>query len=115
MRWSGPTTLACVTQAATEARQMFPNLRVELIQANHQNKRDVGVNTAREWFDRREVDAIVDVNNSAVGLAVSSVAREKNKTFLASGASTAALTGAQCSLNMAQWTYDSYMHSRSTS
>ena len=113
--WSGPTTLACVNQAAAEMRRMHPGLRIEVLQADHQNKPDVGANTAREWFDRREVDAIVDVNNSAVGLAVSGVAREKNKVFLASGASTAALTGAQCSPNTVHWTYDTYMLAKSTS
>ena len=60
------------------------------------------------------MDAIVDVNNSAVGLAVNNVAREKNKVFLASGASTAALTGEQCSPNTVHWTYDTYMLAKST-
>jgi branched-chain amino acid transport system substrate-binding protein len=113
--WSGPTTLACVNQAVKEMRQMHPGLRIEVLQADHQNKPDVGANTARQWFDQREVDAIVDVNNSAVGLAVNNVAREKNKVFLASGASTAALTGEQCSPNTVHWTYDTYMLAKSTS
>ncbi len=112
--WSGPTTLACVNQAVKEMRQMHPALRIEVLQADHQNKPDVGANTARQWFDQREVDAIVDVNNSAVGLAVNNVAREKNKVFLASGASTAALTGEQCSPNTVHWTYDTYMLAKST-
>ena len=30
---------------------------LEVLQADHQNKTDVGANTAREWFDRRDVDA----------------------------------------------------------
>lgn len=113
--WSGPTTLACVQQAVEEMLAMRPELRVEVIQADHQNKTDVGANVAREWFDRRGVDAIVDVNNSAVGLAVHGVAREKDRIFLASGASTAALTGPQCSPNTIQWTYDTYMLAKSTS
>ncbi len=113
--WSGPTTLACVLQAVEEMRALRPELRVEVIQADHQHKPDVGANLAREWFDRREVDAIVDVNNSAVGLAVHAMAREKNKVFLASGASTAALTAEQCSPNTVHWTYDTYMLAKSTS
>jgi branched-chain amino acid transport system substrate-binding protein len=113
--WSGPTTLACVQQAVDEMRQLRPELRVEILQADHQNKTDIGVNTVRQWFDQRDVDAVVDVNNSAVGLAVSGVTREKNKVFLASGASTAALTGTQCSPNIVQWTYDTYMLAKATS
>jgi branched-chain amino acid transport system substrate-binding protein len=113
--WSGPTTLACVNQAVAEATAAYPGLKVEVLQADHQNKTDVGANTVRQWFDQRDVDAVVDCNNSAVGLAVSGVAREKNKVFLASGASTAALTGAQCSPNTVQWTYDTYMLAKATS
>jgi branched-chain amino acid transport system substrate-binding protein len=113
--WSGPTTLACVQQAVEGMRQLQPGLRVELLQADHQNKTDVGVNTVRQWFDQRDVDAVVDCNNSAVGLAVAGIAREKNKVFLASGASTAALTGAQCTPNTVHWTYDTYMLAKATS
>ncbi len=113
--WSGPTTLACVNQAVAEATAAYPGLKVEVLQADHQNKTDVGANTVRQWFDQRDVDAVVDCNNSAVGLAVSGVAREKNKVFLASGASTAALTGTQCSPNTVQWTYDTYMLAKATS
>ncbi|MCB4821740.1 ABC transporter substrate-binding protein [Roseicella aerolata] len=113
--WSGPTTLACVQQAVEEMRQSQPGLRVEILQADHQNKTDVGVNTVRQWFDQRDVDAVVDCNNSAVGLAVAGIAREKNKVFLASGASTAALTGAQCTPNTVHWTYDTYMLAKATS
>lgn len=113
--WSGPTTLACVLQAVEEMRTLRPELRVEVIRADHQHKPDVGANLAREWFDRREVEAIVDVNNSAVGLAVHAMAREKNKVFLASGASTATLTAEQRSPNTVHWTYDTYMLARSTS
>src|SRR3954471_25067593 len=113
--WSGPTTLACVQQAVAEAMAAHPRLRVEVLQADHQNKTDVGANTVRQWFDQREVDAVVDCNNSAVGLAVAGVAKEKNKVFLASGASTAALTGAQCTPNTVHWTYDTYILAKSTS
>ncbi|MFZ4409566.1 MAG: ABC transporter substrate-binding protein [Paracraurococcus sp.] len=113
--WSGPTTLACVNQAVAEATAAYPSLRVEVVQADHQNKTDVGANTVRQWFDQRGVDAVIDANNSAVGLAVAGVAKEKDKVFLASGASTAALTGAQCTPNTVHWTYDTYMLAKATS
>jgi branched-chain amino acid transport system substrate-binding protein len=113
--WSGPTNLACVQQAVEEFRAARPDIAVEVINADHQNKTDVGANVVREWFDRRDVDAVVDVNNSAVGLAVNNVVRDKNKVFLCSGASTAALTGEQCSPNTVQWTYDTYMLAKAMS
>ena len=59
---------------------------IELISGDHQNKADVGAGIARKWFDVDGVDAIVDVPNSAVALAVNQVAREKKKVFLVTGA-----------------------------
>jgi len=54
------------------------------------------------------VDAIADLPNSAVALAVNQITKDKNKVLLASGAGTDALTGAQCTPNTVQWTYDTY-------
>ena len=89
-------------------------LTVEVLSADHQNKADVGVAVARQWFDRDGVDMILDVPNSAVALAVSGVAREKNKVMIASSSATTALTGEQCSPNTIHWTFDTYMLSHST-
>ena len=70
---------------------------VEVVNADHQNKPDLGASIARRWFDEDGVDVIVDVPTSSVALAVNSVVREKNKVFLNSGAGTVDLTGVQCS------------------
>ncbi len=87
---------------------------VEVIAADHQNKPDVGASIARQWFDQDGVDVILDLPTSSVALAVSTVAREKNKVLLASGPGTVDLTGVQCSPNTVHWTYDVYMLARST-
>jgi len=47
--------------------------RVEVITADHQNKSDIGVSIAREWFDVKHVDAIADVMTFSVALAVSQI------------------------------------------
>lgn len=110
----GPGSVAGARQAAEEARAAFPGLRVEVLQGDHLNKPDVGATIARQWFDRDGVDAILDVPNSAVGLAVAEVAREKDKVFLATGAATADLTGPRCAPTTVHWTFDTYMLARST-
>ena len=81
---------------------------VEVVTADHQNKTDVGIAIARRWFDQEGVDTIVDVPNSAIALGVSTLARDKNKVFIGSGAGTAELTGRQCSPNTVHWTYDTW-------
>ena len=46
---------------------------IELIFADHQNKPDIGANIARQWIETEGVSLILDVPNSAVGLAVREV------------------------------------------
>ncbi len=86
---------------------------VEIVFGDHQNKPDVGVALTLKWLDTEGVDAIVDVPNSAVALAVAEVVRQKNKVALISGGGTAELTGSKCSPNTVQWTYDTWAVARS--
>ena len=81
---------------------------IVLIDADHQNKTDVGVEIARRWIDNDGVDAIVDVPNSAIVLAVQELAKEKNRVLLVSAGGTADLTGKACSPVGVHWTWDTY-------
>ena len=111
---AGPTSVVCCKQAVEDFGVSGKGLNVEVINADHQNKPDLAVSIARQWFDRDGVDMILDVTTSSVALAVQSVVKEKNKVFLASSPATAVLTGEQCSPNFVHWTYDTYMLSKST-
>jgi len=48
------------------------------------------------------------VPTSSVALAIADVTKEKNKTFLVSGAASSDLTGAKCTPNTVHWTYDTW-------
>ena len=87
---------------------------VQVVFADHQHKADVGMTVARKWFDTDGVDAVVDVPNSAVALAIQSLAREKKRIVMYSGAGTTALTNEQCSPYGFHWTYDTYGVSHGT-
>ena len=82
--------------------------KIELLTADHQSKPDLGASIARKMIDVDGVDAIIDVPTSSVALAVSEVVREKNKTFLATGPFTSALTGVNCSPNTVHWSLDNW-------
>src|SRR3954465_4999725 len=110
----GPTGVVCAKQALEDFGLSGKGWNVEVLSADHQNKPDIGVSIARQWFDRDGVDAIVDVPTSSVGLAVNTICREKNKIMLNSGTGTSDLTGPQCSPNTIHWTYDTYMLGKST-
>ena len=88
--------------------------KIEVVTGDHQNKPDVGVNIARQWFDRDKVDVIVDVPTSSVGLAVSNVVKEKNGVYLNSGSGTSDLSNSQCSPNTIHWAYDTYQLANGT-
>jgi branched-chain amino acid transport system substrate-binding protein len=81
---------------------------IDVISADHQNKPDIAVGIARQWFDVDKVDAIIGVQNSGVALAVTGVVKEKNGVFLDSGAASSDLTGKACNANMIHWAYDTY-------
>jgi len=107
----GMLGVAAVKQAVAE---FGGSMQIEVVAADHQNKPDIGVGIARQWFDRDGVDLIVDVPTSSVALAVNNVAREKNRAYINTGAATADLTGSQCTPCTIHWSYDTYMLARST-
>ncbi len=104
---TGQTSVAAARLAVQEFGARGFN--VEVLAADQQNKPDVGVNVARQWFDRDGVDAVVDVSTSSVALAVNDLCREKNKVHINSSAATSDLTGKLCTPNTVHWTYDTYM------
>lgn len=82
--------------------------KVEILSADHQNKADLGMNIARKWYDTEGVDAVLDLTNSAVALAVGELSREKNKVVLGSGPQSSDMTGKACSPNFVHWTSDTW-------
>jgi branched-chain amino acid transport system substrate-binding protein len=110
----GPGSVVAAKMAVADFNPAAHGLKVELVNADMQNKADVGASIARQWFDVDHVDMIVDVPNSAVALAVNEVAREKNKVFLVSGAASSDLTGPKCSPDTVHWTYDTWMLANGT-
>src|SRR5271169_1743471 len=111
---TGPRSLVAAQMAVKDFNPAAHGMKVDVVSADHQNKPDVGANVARQWFDVDHVDAIVDVPNSGVALAVADVVKEKNKVFLVSGAAISDLTGSKCSPNTVHWTYDTWMLAHGT-
>ena len=110
----GPGSVAAAKLAIEDFNPAAHNMKVDLVSGDHQNKPDIGSGIARQWYDVENVDAIVDVPNSGVALAVNEVTREKNKVFLVSNAATSDLTGPKCSPNTVHWTYDTWMLAHGT-
>jgi branched-chain amino acid transport system substrate-binding protein len=88
--------------------------KIELVTADHQNKPDIAASKAREWFDRDGVDVLLGGTNSGTSLAMSKVALEKKKAFIAIGAGTARLTNEECTPNTIHYAYDTVALAKGT-
>src|SRR5262245_25093186 len=55
---------------------------ISVIVGDHQLKPDIGAGIARRWYDVDQVDVILDVPVSSVGLAVQHIANEKKRLFI---------------------------------
>ncbi len=103
---SGPGSIVAAQMAAEDFMKANPSLKVEIIAADHQNKPDIAAAIARRWFDLENVDAVTDLSNSAVALAVNEVAREKKKAALVTASASIRLTGESCSPGTVSWTFE---------
>ena len=110
----GPGSVAAAKMAIADFTKDNPNVKVEMIVGDHQNKPDIGSQIANQWYDVDKVDMIIDVPNSGVALAVSQVANQKNKVFIVSGAAASDLTGPKCNATTIHWTYDTWMLANGT-
>ncbi len=104
----GPTGTVCAQQAIAEFTAANPGIRIELVRADHQNKPDVAATIVREWFDRDGVDMLIQVGNTAVALAANTVAHEKDKVHVNTGALSSTLTGQYCTPNLVHGPLDTW-------
>ena len=79
---------------------------VSVIVGDHQDKADIGATIARRWYDTEQVDLIVDVPVSAVGLAVQNIANEKKRLFITHSTGATDFHGKFCSPYTMQWVFD---------
>ena len=105
---SGRGSVVAAQMAADDFAREAPGVKVEIVYGDHQNKPDIGSQIVRGWVDRDGVVAVADAVNSAVGLAVNDIMRERHLTFVASNVGTSDLTGKFCAPTTVQWTFDTW-------
>ena len=110
----GPGGVEAMKMAVAEMGGSINGKKIEILFADHQNKADVAAGKAREWFDTQGVDMLIGGTTSSTGLAMSAVAREKKKVFIAVGPATSALTNEQCSPYTVHWAYDTVALAKGT-
>ncbi|MET0216785.1 MAG: ABC transporter substrate-binding protein [Burkholderiales bacterium] len=103
---AGPGSVLAVKMAVEDFGGKVLGKPIEVVSADHQNKGDIAANKAREWFDRDNVDMIIDLVSTSTALAVMKVAKEKNKISIVSGAASTKITNEDCTDTNVHYTYD---------
>jgi branched-chain amino acid transport system substrate-binding protein len=104
----GPGSVLAARRAVEDAGGTVLGKPVEIVFADHQNKSDVGVAVARQWFEVGKVDMAIGFDNSSVALAVEQLAAEHDRIAIAGAVGSTAFTGKACTPTEASWIYDSY-------
>src|SRR6202035_4947988 len=79
---AGPGSVAAAQMAVDDFGGKVLGKPIQLISADHQIKPDIAAGISRQWYDRDQVDLIVDVPVSAVGLAVQNIANARKRLLL---------------------------------
>ncbi len=104
----GKGSLTGAQMAAEDFSREAGDIKVEIVSADHQNKPDLGLAIVRRWIEEDGVDAVADLANSGVALAVNPYLHERNRAMLASSTATSDLTGKFCQPTTVQWTLDTW-------
>src|ERR1700712_1720751 len=105
---TGQGSVTAAQMAIDDFGGKVPGKPISVIVGDHQLKPDIGGGIARRWYDVEQVDLIVDVPISAVGLAVQNIAKEKQRMFIAHSTGTADFHGKFCTPYAMQWVFDTH-------
>ncbi|MGF7163161.1 branched-chain amino acid transport system substrate-binding protein [Rhodoligotrophos appendicifer] len=106
--FGGPGSVAAAELAVEDFNKTVLGKPVEVISANSEIKPDVASTTARQWFDVEKVDMINDLTGSPIALAISQLAKAKNRIAIVNGAALMSITNEQCNSNTIHYAYNVY-------
>ncbi len=106
---AGPGAVAAVQMAAEDCLAAeCAGMKIEVLSADHQNKADVAIGIVRDWFDNKGVNAVSDIVQATVQVAVQHEAASHNRIALFTGG-TARLTNEDCApATSVMWMWDTY-------
>jgi len=102
----GPAGAEMVKWAAQDFGGKVLGRPIEVLSADHQNKPDIASSKAREWMDKENLSMLIGGTNSGTALAMSKVAAEKKRPFMAVGPGSARLTNEDCTPYTVHYAYD---------
>ena len=105
---SGEGAVTAVKMAVEDFGGKILGKPIEVVVADHQNRNEVAIAKAREWYDVDKVDLIANLINSAIALAVTDVAKQKDRVAIVNGSGSSRLTNDSCTPNSIHYAYDTY-------
>src|ERR1700710_3116581 len=106
--YGGKYSLEAAKMAVEDFGGSVLGQKIEIISADHQNKPDLAINIARQWFDVENVDMITELTTSSVALAIQELSKEKKKIDIVVGAATSRITGDACTPYGFHWAFDNH-------
>jgi branched-chain amino acid transport system substrate-binding protein len=103
---NGPGAVVATQMAVEDFGGTVLGKKIEVIQADVQNKADVAVAIAGRWYDTEQVDVILGTGASSSSLATSGVAKDKKRVYLATDPASSDITGKACNAYTIHWVYD---------
>ena len=110
----GTGSVAAARLAVDDFGSAIDGKPIMILQADDQNKADVGVGIAREWFDRQGVLGIADLVPTPVALGVEDLARQNHRIVLISGAAAESMFQENCASTAFTWVQDTYSIANAT-
>ena len=104
----GPGSVVAAQLAAEDFGGVINGKPIVILQADNQNKTDVGLAIARQWYDRDGVLAIADLIPSPVALGVEDLVRQNHRIALISGAAAESIFQENCASTAFDWVQDTY-------
>lgn len=111
---SGEGSVVAIKMAVEDFGGSVLGKPIDVIVADHQNRNEVAIAKAREWYDVGKVDMIGNLINSSIALAVTNIAQEKNRIAIVNGSGSSRLTGDSCTPNSIHYAYDTYALAQGT-
>jgi branched-chain amino acid transport system substrate-binding protein len=105
---NGPGAVIAVQMAIEDFGGSVGGKKIEIVQADVQNKADVAATIAGRWYDTEQVDAILGSGASSSSIATSRVANDKKKIYLATDPASSDITGKLCNPYTVHWVYDTF-------
>jgi len=105
---NGPGAVLATQMAIEDFGGSVLGKKIEMVQADVQNKADVAATIAGRWYDTEQVDMILGAGASSSSIATARVAGDKKKIFIAPDPASSDITGKLCNPYTVHWVYDTF-------